>query len=184
MRLAPSLSRLKPRPSISPGGPTSTCPTTCARAAACSTYPGLRDGKAELVQGRWPGVAGDGGYDDTTGDTDGIVVEIVVDSLGLEFLDLELGEGFEIVPATGGDNQPSTRVVVVGVIEPVDLEDEYWYRRHKLLAYQDDDWTLVPLFTSEQALRQQIGRRYPGIYTSSAWFVQIDREGHPRQTRG
>ena len=140
---------------------------------------GLRDGKAELVQGRWPGVAGDGGYDDTTGDTEGIVVEIVVDSLGLEFLELELGEGFEIVPATGGDNQPSTRVVVVGVIEPVDLEDEYWYRRHKLLAYQDDDWTLVPLFTSEQALRQQIGRRYPGIYTSSAWFVQIDREGIP-----
>ena len=73
---------------------------------------GLRDGKAELVQGRWPGVAGDGGYDDTTGDTEGIVVEIVVDALGLEFLDLELGEGFEIVPATGGDNQPSTRVVV------------------------------------------------------------------------
>ena len=140
---------------------------------------GLRDGKAELVQGRWPEVAGDGGYDDSTGNTDGIVVEIVVDSLGLQFLDLELGEGFEIVPATGGDDQPSTRVVVVGVIEPVDLEDEYWYRRHKLLAYQDDDWTLVPLFTSEPALRQQIGRRYPGIYTSSAWFVQIDREGIP-----
>ena len=140
---------------------------------------GLRDGKAELVQGRWPEVAGDGGYDDATGDTDDIVVEIVVDSLGLQFLDLELGEGFEIVPATGGEDQPSTRVVVVGVIEPVDLEDEYWYRRHKLLAYQDDDWTLVPLFTSEQALRQQIGRRYPGIYTSSAWFVQIDREGIP-----
>ena len=140
---------------------------------------GLEDGKAKLVQGRWPGVSGDGGYDDATGDTDGIVVEIAVDSQGLEFLDLELGEGFEVVPATGGDGQPSTRVVVVGVLEPVDIEDEYWYRRHKLLSYADDDWTLVPLFTSEQALRQQIGRRYPGIYTSSAWFVQIDREGIP-----
>ena len=140
---------------------------------------GLQDGKAELVQGRWPGVSGDGGYDDSTGETDGIVVEIVVDSNGLEYLDLDVGEGFEIVPATGGDNQPSTRVIVVGVIDPVDLEDEYWYRRHKLLAYQDDEWTLVPLFTSEEALRQQIGRRYPGIYTSSAWFIQVDREGIP-----
>lgn len=140
---------------------------------------GLQDGKANLVQGRWPEVSGDGGYDDATGDTEGIVIEIAVDSQGLEFLDLELGEGFEVIPATGGDGQPSTRVVVVGVLEPADIEDEYWYRRHKLLSYADDDWTLVPLFTSEQALRQQIGRRYPGIYTSSAWFVQMDREGIP-----
>ncbi len=140
---------------------------------------GLQDGKAKLVQGRWPELTGDGGYDDDTGQTDGIVIEIMVDSLGFEFLDIELGEGFEIVPATGGDGQPSTRVVLVGVIEPTDLEDEYWYRRQKLLSYHDDDWTLVPLFTSEQALRQQIGRRYPGIYTSSAWFVQVDREGIP-----
>ena len=140
---------------------------------------GLQDGKAELVQGRWPELSGDRGYDDNTGETDGIVVEIMVDSQGFEFLDMELGEGFEIVPATGGDGQQATRVVVVGVIEPTDLEDEYWYRRQKLLSYHDDDWTLVPLFTSEQALRQQIGRRYPGIYTSSAWFVQVDREGIP-----
>ncbi len=140
---------------------------------------GLQDGKAELVQGRWPELSGDRGYDDNTGETDGIVVEIVVDSQGFEFLDMELGEGFEIVPATGGDGQQATRVVVVGVIEPTDLEDEYWYRRQKLLSYHDDDWTLVPLFTSEQGLRQQIGRRYPGIYTSSAWFVQVDREGIP-----
>ena len=140
---------------------------------------GLKEGQAQLVQGRWPEVTGDGGYDDSTGETDGIVMEIMVDSQGLEFLDLEVGEGFEIVPATGGDGQASTPVVVVGVIEPTDLEDEYWYRRHKSLSYRDDDWTLVPLFTSEQALRQQIGRRYPGIYTSSAWFVQVDREGIP-----
>ncbi len=143
---------------------------------------GLKDGKGKLVQGRWPEVSGGSGYDDNTGGTDGIVIEVVVDLLGFEFLDLELGEGFEIVPATGGEGQPSTRVVVVGIIEPTDLEDEYWYRRHKLLAYQDDDWTLVPLFTSEQALRQQIGRRYPGIYTSSAWFLQVDREGIPAKT--
>ena len=140
---------------------------------------GLKEGQAQLVQGRWPEVTGDGGYDDSTGETDGIVIEIMVDSQGLEFLDLEVGEGFEIVPATGGDGQESTPVVVVGVIEPTDLEDEYWYRRHKSLSYRDDDWTLVPLFTSEQALRQQIARRYPGIYTSSAWFVQVDREGIP-----
>ena len=143
---------------------------------------GLKEGQAQLVQGRWPEVAGDGGYDDSTGATDGIVIEIVVDSQGLEFLDLEVGEGFEIVPATGGEGQPSTPVVVVGAIEPTDLEDEYWYRRQKSLSYRDDDWTLVPLFTSERALRQQIGRRYPGIYTSSAWFVQVDREGIPAKS--
>ena len=140
---------------------------------------GQNEGKGRLVQGRWPGIAGDGGYDDATGATDDIAIEIAVDPLGFEFLNIPLGEGFDIVPATGGDGQPSARVVIVGVIEPVNPDEEYWYRRGKLLSYHDDAWTLVPLFVSEDALRQQVGRRYPGIYTSSAWFLQIDRTGLP-----
>ena len=140
---------------------------------------GLREGKGRLVEGRWPGVSGDGGYDDATGDTDGIVLEVAVDPTGFEFLDIPLGEGFSIIPATGGEGQPATRVVVVGIVEPTDRDEEFWYRRDKLLSYHDDDWTLVPMFVSEEALREQIGRRYPGIYTSSAWFIQTDRMGLP-----
>ena len=140
---------------------------------------GFREGKGRLVQGRWPGIAGDGGYDDATGETDDIVIEVAVDQAGFEFLNVPLGEGFGIVPATGGEGQPTTRVVVVGVVEPTDRDEEYWYRRDKLLSYHDDDWTLVPLFVSEEALRQQVARRYPGIYTSAAWFLQVDRTGLP-----
>ena len=143
---------------------------------------GLREGKGALVQGRWPEVAGDGGYDDSIGDTDGVVIEVAVDATGFEFLDIPLGEGFGIVPATGGDGQATTQVVLVGVIEPTDPDEEYWYRRQKLLSYHDDDWTLVPMFVSEDALRQQVGRRYPSIYTSSAWFLQVDRQGIPAKT--
>ena len=140
---------------------------------------GFQDGKGRLVQGRWPSVAGDGGYDDSTGKTENVVIEVAVDSAGFEFLGIPLGEGFGIVPATGGEGQPTTQVVVVGIVEPTDREEEYWYRRDKLLSYHDDDWTLVPLFVSEDALRQQVARRYPGIYTSSAWFLQVDRNGLP-----
>ena len=140
---------------------------------------GLQDGKGQLAEGRWPGIAGDGGYDDATGATDDIVIEVAVDRTGFEFLNIPLGEGFEIIPATGGEGQAATRVAVVGIIEPTDRDEEFWYRRDKLLSYHDDDWTLVPLFVSEEALRQQVGRRYPGIYTSSAWFLQIDRTGLP-----
>ncbi len=140
---------------------------------------GLQEGKATLVDGRWPQLAEDGGYDDTTGDTDDIVIEVAVDPPGFEFLNMELGGTFYVLPATGGEGQAPTRVAVVGVIEPTDPDEEYWYRRQKLLTYHDDDWTLVPLFTSEQAIRQQVGRRYPGIYISSAWFLQIDRNGIP-----
>ena len=143
---------------------------------------GLREGKGMLVQGRWPELPADGGYDDSTGNTDGVVIEVAVDSTGFEFLDIPLGEGFGIVPATGGDGQATTQVVLVGVVEPTDPDEEYWYRRQKLLSYHDDDWTLVPMFVSEDALRQQVGRRYPGIYTSSAWFLQVDREGIPAKS--
>ena len=140
---------------------------------------GFQESKGKLLRGRWPGVAGDGGYDDSTGSTDNIVIEVAVDTAGFEFLDVPLGEGFGIIPATGGEGQPATEVVVVGIVEPVDRDEEYWYRRDKLLSYHDDDWTLVPLFVSEDALRQQVARRYPGIYTSSAWFLQVDRTGLP-----
>ena len=138
---------------------------------------GLQDGKGRLVAGRWPILPETPAYDDSSGDTDAIVIEVAVDIAGLEFLGIELGEGFQVVPATGGSNLPPTNVVVVGVMEPVDLSDEYWYRRGKLLTYHDQDWTLVPLFTSEETIRQLVGRRYPGIYTSSAWFLQVDRLG-------
>ena len=137
---------------------------------------GLRD-QANLVAGRWPTLPDNPGYDDATGATDGVIIEVAVDAAGLEFLDLPLNETFLVIPATGGDGQPATPVRVVGVIEPVNPDDEYWYRREKLLTYHDDNWTLVPLFTAESALRQQVGRRYPGIYTSSAWFLQTDRRG-------
>lgn len=140
---------------------------------------GFEEGKGRLVDGRWPKVAGAGGYDDSTGATENIVIEVAVDPTGFEFLDIPLGAGFGIVPATGGEGQPATQVVVVGIVEPTDRDEEYWYRRDKLLSYHDDDWTLVPLFVSEDALREQIARRYPGIYTSAAWFLQTDRTGLP-----
>ena len=140
---------------------------------------GLRGDKGQLVEGRWPGIAAGGGYNDATGATDDVVIEVAVDRTGFEFLNVPLGEGFDIIPATGGDGQATTRVVIVGVIEPTNPDEEYWYRRDKLLSYHDDDWTLAPLFVSEEALRHQVGRRYPGIYTSSAWFLQVDRTGLP-----
>ncbi len=135
------------------------------------------EGKATLAAGRWPALPENPGYDDASGDTDGIVIEVAVDAAGLEFLGLPLGETFQIFPATGGAGQHSTPVRVVGIVEPVNPDAEYWFRRDKLLTYHDENWTLVPLFTAESALRQQVGRRYPGIYTSSAWFLQTDRLG-------
>ena len=138
---------------------------------------GLQEGKGRLVAGRWPAVPDNPGYDDSTGATDDVVIEVAVDQAGLEFLGVELEEGFQVIPATGGDGQPATNVALVGIVEPVDLTDEYWFRRGKLLTFHDDDWTLVPLFASEEAIRQQVGRRYPGIYTSTAWFLQVDRIG-------
>ena len=137
---------------------------------------GLSD-QARLVAGRWPTLPDNPGYDDATGNTDDIIIEVAVDAAGLEFLDIPIGETFQVIPATGGDDQPPTPVRIVGVIEPINPDAEYWYRREKLLTYHDDNWTLVPLFTAESALRQQVGRRYPGIYTSSAWFLQTDRLG-------
>ena len=140
---------------------------------------GFQDDHGRLIAGRWPALPANPGYDDATGDTDRIIVEVAVDQTGFDFLNIPLGEGFRIVPATGGGGQPETQVQIVGIVEPTNPDAEYWHRRQKLLSYHDDDWTLVPLFVSADALRQQVGRRYPGIYTSSAWFLQVDRQGIP-----
>ena len=140
---------------------------------------GFQDDHGRLIAGRWPALPASPGYDDSTGDTDGIIIEVAVDQTGFDFLNIPLGQGFRIVPATGGGGQPETQVQIVGIVEPANPDAEYWHRRQKLLSYHDDDWTLVPLFVSADALRQQVGRRYPGIYTSSAWFLQVDRQGIP-----
>ena len=129
-------------------------------------------GRTELIAGRWPGESLSGGLP-----TPEEPLEVVIDDTGAGLLQLGLGDEMRIFPASGLEEPPSIPVKIVGVFRRINPEDEFWYEQDKNFSYQDDRWTIVPLFTSESAILEQIGRAYPGIYTNVTWVFNLDRLG-------
>ena len=67
-------------------------------------------------------------------------------------------------------------VEIVGVFRRTNPDDEFWYGTNGTFSYQDDDWTIIPLFTTEDAILQQVYARYPTLYTDTTWFYYVDRQ--------
>jgi FtsX-like permease family len=129
-------------------------------------------GRTELIDGRWPGPGLSGGRP-----TSEQPLEVVIDDTGAKLLQLGVGDEMEVFPASGLEEPPSIPVRIVGIFRRVDPADDFWYDQDKKFSYQDDRWTIVPLFTSENALLEQVGRAYPGIYTNVTWTFNLDRLG-------
>ena len=121
-------------------------------------------GKTELLSGRWPGGGSGQGP-----------VEVALDQTGAELLQLGVGDGLTVLPATGDKTPKTLDVVIVGVFERTDPNDEFWHGFEKDFSYQDDRWTIVPLFTSEDALVQRVGRVFAGMHTNTTWVFGLDR---------
>ena len=118
--------------------------------------------RAHLVEGRWPGAGG-------------VPVEVVVDQTGSRLLQLGVGQGFTVLPATGDKSPKKLDVEIVGVFERADPADEFWDGFENDFSYQDDRWTIIPLFTAEEALVEQVGTVFAGIHTNTTWVFELDR---------
>ena len=130
----------------------------------------LTDERVRLVDGRWP-YEGGGAPSVMDGP-----LEIAVDSLGSELLQLSTGDQMGIIPAASFDDPPEVPVVIVGVFERVDPADDYWYASGRTFSFHNDQWTIVPLFTSEKAILERVYRVYPRLYTDVSWHYYLDRQ--------
>ena len=126
--------------------------------------------RVTLTQGSWPSVENAGVSNDTP-------MEVVVDDLGLGLLGVGVGDVVDIFPAASYADPPRLPVRISGVFERVDQEDEFWYGVEGDFSLQNDRWTIVPMFTSEEAVVNRVLGEYPTLYTDVTWFYYLDREG-------
>jgi hypothetical protein len=129
-------------------------------------------GRTELVRGRWPGRETASGQASPGGS-----LEVALDTLGADLLRLGVGDELEVFPAAGPSAPPSMRAKIVGVFRRVNPGDEFWYGASRAFSFQNERWTIVPLFTTQDAILEQVAQVYPGLYTDVTWFFYLDRDG-------
>ncbi|MBI4198144.1 MAG: ABC transporter permease [Chloroflexi bacterium] len=119
--------------------------------------------RARLVEGRFPAsVAGE--------------VEFVTDAQGVALLGLSLGQTFQVFSAIGGDPTQTVQVRLVGVIAPLEPEDQYWHIgiRHRA-SQSGQPWISVPMYTELDALFKEVGTVMPALHTDFVWLLVMDQ---------
>ena len=106
-------------------------------------------------------------------------MEVAVDTLGAKLLGLGPGDQMQVFPAASFADPPSIAVNIVGTFHRTDPEDEFWFGAGRVFSFESDRWTIIPLFTTEEAVFQQVIGPYPGLYTDTTWFYYLDRQAVP-----
>ena len=135
---------------------------------------GLVSPRFQMISGRWP-------YNLSESSTSalldrGLPLEVAVDSLGAELLQLDVGARLEVFPASSFTGPPPMEVEIVGIFQRTDPSDEFWYGSKGDFSYQNDQWTIIPLFTTEEAILGPVLQVYPTLYTDATWFYYLERK--------
>ena len=101
---------------------------------------------------------------------------VSVDRLGAQLLGMGVGDVMEIFPASLFDDLPPIEVRIAAIFEALDPSDPIWYDLGPEFSRQDDDWTLVHLVASEDALLERALGSYPSIYADATWYFIPDHE--------
>ena len=135
---------------------------------------GLIPPRIQMISGRWP-YSGQAAPDPMA-PSPGMPVEVALESLGAELLQLGVGDRMEAIPASSFIGPPPIQVEIVGIYQRPDPNDEFWYGSEGDFTYQNDQWTIVPMFTTQEAILGPILRTYPALYTDATWFYYLDRK--------
>ncbi len=130
------------------------------------------DNRVEVVAGHWPYSTSGGALP-----AHGMSLEVAIDTRGSEILQLGLGDHMEIFPAAGDRDPPIMTAEIVGIFRRANPDDEFWYGTEGDFSYQSDRWTIVPLFTTEDAIVRRVAAEYPGLHHDTTWFYYLDRAG-------
>ena len=128
--------------------------------------------RTQLEGGSWPSYNPDADPVDSNQP-----LQVALDRKGAELLQLGVGDTMLVFPATGPQEAETLLVEIVGIFTRLNPDDDIWYGREKDFSYQDQRWTLVPLFATETGILEKVGGAYPGLYTTVTWVYKLDREG-------
>ena len=122
-----------------------------------------------LIDGRWPSP--------TPEENDGrLSIEVAVGEDTASVMFWELGSEAVILPYRS-DLDQQIHVQVVGLIEPLDTEEEYWMGFHDYFGPQEaGEIVLMPLYVPEELFFNGIGARYPTLVGDFGWYLYLNTD--------
>ncbi len=124
---------------------------------------------ARLIDGRWPSPV--------PGENDGrLSIEVAVGEDTAKVMFWELGSEALILPYRS-DLDQQIHVEVVGLIEPLDTDEEYWMGFHGYFGPQEaGEIVLMPMYVPEELFFNGIGARYPTLVGDFGWYLYLDTD--------
>ena len=124
--------------------------------------------RATVIEGSWP-------YENEALSTNITQpIQIIIDETGRNLTGLSVGSRLDLFPAIENNKQVSMQAEIVGVFRKTNISNNFWEGMEKHFSYEDNKIAIVPFFTTDEAILQNVGSYYPGSYTEIKWFFFID----------
>ena len=120
----------------------------------------------------------------------GPTLEAVISVVTAEEFELEIGQEIIVAPSLG--SLTKLTAVIVGIMEATNPTEDYWHSHASVFIdppppeeaapedselFYDPQRPPVPLFITERAMLDGLGRAYPGMLIDEHWFILTDTEG-------
>ncbi|MCH2507221.1 MAG: hypothetical protein MK035_01890, partial [Dehalococcoidia bacterium] len=120
--------------------------------------------RATVIEGSWP-------YENEALSTNITQpIQIIIDETGRNLTGLSVGSRLDLFPAIENNKQVSMQAEIVGVFRKTNINNTFWEGMEKHFSYEDNKVAIVPFFTTDEAILQNVGSYHPGSYMEIKWF--------------
>jgi ABC-type lipoprotein release transport system permease subunit len=103
-------------------------------------------------------------------------IEAAIGAGAAESFGISVGDSFDLHPFWRPDAVPIP-VTIVGLIEPIDLEEEYWLGYTDRFDFPSPSWDTYALWTTRETMIEQVPAHLPDINGDLLWGFYIDYGG-------
>ena len=136
-----------------PSAPGEPFPADDSRPRAHFQYADRLDSEVKLVEGRKP---------NPPGNESPPQVEVMLGKAAADKLGFKIGDSFDLHPFWRTDKAP-VRVTIVGLIEPRDISDPYWFGKTDRFVSDTQNWATYPFWVDEATVNQVLATYLPDM---------------------
>ena len=101
-------------------------------------------------------------------------IEGVLSPRAADLIHARLGDRLIFFAEGRGADPVSITIRLVGLIEPVDLQEEFWFLKKDAFDAPPEDGVVIPMFVTEDTIFQLIGPLSPGTRVSYHWYYYVN----------
>ncbi len=105
-----------------------------------------------------------------------IEIEGMISPKTAELLHARVGDRIIFYKEGSGLDPTTIYIHLVGLIEPLDIDDEFWFLNKKVFDVPSDENVIVPLFVTQETVFGVIGPLSPKTRISYHWYFYTDTE--------